>query len=185
MFLVAVLLGSLTTGLAVFLTAWVGRLLLESFEMLVTIGAGVVSALTVGSLLGVPVILSRSWMVPKHWAVNNPVGFSALFGYSLGLGWRTQVGSNLWWLLVLISALQPNLWLAAAPIVVFGLTRALPVVVIALTRSTVTRGYATSLTVKDSRILRAMATSSSAQTVEACMLLALGAYFVTSTPWQP
>src|SRR5262245_19489294 len=47
------------------------------------------------------VVPSCRWMIPRAWEGYGPVRYGAAFGFNLGLGWRTRVHSNLWWVAIL------------------------------------------------------------------------------------
>jgi len=75
--------------------------------------------------------LSRRWIVPRRWGAYGGNTFAALFGFSMGLGWRTRVGSNVYWVLLLGGLAAPRFLTVCVPFVLFALVRSAPVALIA------------------------------------------------------
>ena len=73
-------------------------------------------------------VASRCWIIPRTWQAYGGLRFAALFGYNLGLGWKTRVGSNAFWIIVLAGMLVPNLAATVVAFVLFSAIRALPVI---------------------------------------------------------
>lgn len=106
----------------------------------------------------VPYVSSR-WGIPRQWSAFGIDRYAGLFGFNLGLGWRTRVNSNLFWLMVIIGLAVGDfvslIWL----FVPFALARAIPVLVIAVVRGAVTRRYVERQTIHDVSMMRALARS--------------------------
>lgn len=174
-FTAAALAGGAVTGTLAYL---LGALVRASPAGPVILAAAALTAaafLASATLLGrSPATLSGTWVVPRSWGTYGPGAFAALFGVHLGLGWRTRIGSNLFWLLMAGAALAPTLHLAVLPFLAFATTRALPILVTATVRSTVTRHYSVKLTVSDARLLGAAARSPYARYASVLSAVAFG-----------
>lgn len=130
-FLAAALLGALSSGaLLVLMGLWI-----QSSSLLVAVVGSALAAgiafLLLAEFFGYSLpVLSRSWVVPRTWGLRGGTPFALLFGFSLGLGWRTRVGSNLFWILLLAALLLRHPLAVLAVFGIFGVVRAAPVVVL-------------------------------------------------------
>jgi hypothetical protein len=87
-------------------------------------------------VLGYPErVISRRWMIPRSLVDGTVWKTSIAFGFNLGLGFRTRLSSNLWWIMVAAAVLETRLWLAVAPFLLFSIWRGVPAILLLVTRS--------------------------------------------------
>lgn len=91
----------------------------------------VASALLLGPVLSTPIRPpSGRWMVPRGWARFGWPGHSLLFGAVLGTGFATLVTTGTVYLVALLAAAAEAPFAAAGIFGVFGLARAVPLIVV-------------------------------------------------------
>ena len=129
-FAAASLLGGVASGSGIYLigltvrTIPFGSVILHGLVIAAAVAAQV--EMLLDRRLWVP---SSGWLIPRQWAAMGRSIFTVLFGFHLGLGWRTKVNSNLFWAFVGGVALAPAYSHALIFFALFALTRAVPVVV--------------------------------------------------------
>ena len=123
-------LGALATGVLVGAT-------LHALGGLPPANALRVAALVVAvALLMRPVLFkslrppSGSWQVPRGWSRFGRSGYSFLFGAALGTGFATRVTTGTVYLVALLVATADTPFFAAGIFGVFGLARAVPLMVV-------------------------------------------------------
>lgn len=145
-------LGALATGGLALAFGW-------ALYRLLGVAAGIWAAFGVSVLLWLSwartCTISGGWVVPKFWAAYGRMLHGALFGFSMGLGWRTRCASNhLWVLLVGVGITGGAAGLVALQ--VFAMTRALPVLFVTIVRGRMTKRYSTRLSVWDAELLASL-----------------------------
>ena len=80
-------------------------------------------------------VLSGRWVIPRAWQAYGARRFAWLFGFNLGLGWRTRVGTMSFWLVLAACMLLNDPLVTLSALLSFALTRALPVAVLGRVRS--------------------------------------------------
>lgn len=181
-FTAATFAGGAVTGVLVYAVGSLVRGSSTGAMVLTTATLTAVVFLAVATAVGKePPPLSSQAIVPRRWGAYGTRAFAALFGFSLGLGWRTRIGSNLFWVLVAGAALAPRLWVAVLPFLAFGATRTLPIVVSSSVRPAGTPAYNVTLTLTDVKVFRDVAAARYTRYASVLSSVALGVALLVTT----
>jgi hypothetical protein len=116
-------------------------------------------------------VVSRKWMIPRGWQAYGGSVFAAVFGLNLGMGWRTRVTSNGFWVMLLAGAAMVNATLWYFAFAVFALVRGIPILAIAWHRNR----YSLFTPLADTWLMHRISKSRYVSAFERLALIAFGA----------
>jgi hypothetical protein len=122
---------------------------------------------------------SRCWLVPRSWHAYGRDRFAAAFGFILGLGWMTRVGSIAYWLLLATCFVQGSLFSSLLLFAVFGLVRATPLLLISRVRANGADARTVRAGVDDANLLRAAIRSRGFRVAHDAIIVAFAAAVVS------
>lgn len=133
----AAVVGAGVTAVATFLLTGAVRqtAALRDIASITVIGLSLALALSLMLGIGIPVV-SRRWIIPRDWQAYGGRMIATLFGFNLGLGWRTHVATNGFWLLLGSAAIVGGQLHWVFAFVAFAIARAVPLYVLALRHMT-------------------------------------------------